>query len=237
MKKTLAGLAAIGTLLIAGQVFAQNLTLRDVVYTQDHYRGDLSYFYSGESFTNASGMTAGYVNLGTVYTGLKENSGGSALFTPGSTSGTNTEDYVYAVFKNIQDTSTPGIATGGELYVFDSTINYFASSTSPTISDMMGYATASTSTELFEGSIEELDYGSPNITMDYLVDPNSTFYPDATGVFYITQVTPVPPGTDSNYVNFSGSGTLTPVPEPATMLLFGTGLFGLATIGRRKFKA
>ena len=36
--------------------------------------------------------------------------------------------------------------------------------------------------------------------------------------------------------NLMGSGT-TPAPEPATMLLLGSGLIGLACVGRRKFRA
>jgi hypothetical protein len=34
--------------------------------------------------------------------------------------------------------------------------------------------------------------------------------------------------------NLMGRGTTAPVPEPATMLLFGSGIFGLAALRRRK---
>ncbi len=61
---------------------------------------------------------------------------------------------------------------------------------------------------------------SVSVNLDFL-DPNTEFYSHFT----------MECGND----NLMGHGT-TPVPEPATMFLFGTGLIGLAGLGRKKLK-
>lgn len=42
-------------------------------------------------------------------------------------------------------------------------------------------------------------------------------------------------GSDS-FVSYPGEGTPPPIPEPATLLLLGSGLVGLVGLGRKKFK-
>ena len=64
---------------------------------------------------------------------------------------------------------------------------------------------------LYDGSVEFID--------DYLVAVNP--------------ISTAPSGA-TNYQNFLVKATATPVPEPGTMLLFGTGLAGLAAVSRRR---
>ncbi|MBW1804148.1 MAG: PEP-CTERM sorting domain-containing protein, partial [Deltaproteobacteria bacterium] len=55
------------------------------------------------------------------------------------------------------------------------------------------------------------------------------------GIDYATFILPLDPLSSDHDTDPDGFGGQQPVPEPATMLLFGAGMIGLAGLGRKKF--
>lgn len=138
-------------------------------------------------------------------------------------------------------------------YVFDvdwnnGTYNVYAIDDNSTLSDVLDYNSFESSPWRFDLQNESrLGYGTfdyysglTNVETGFYGDSNSNLHYKVTG--FDLGILGLDPG-DEFYAHFTmGCGndnlmghSTTAVPEPATMLLLGTGLLGLAGAGRKKF--
>jgi hypothetical protein len=111
-----------------------------------------------------------------------------------------------------------------------------------TLTSTLSYSegTAFTPTELFSiaqnGNAATVTLTSINsVTNDLSVNGNATFVVNGTTYYGTLDFTTQGGGQGVNNVTFSATSTTSPVPEPASLALFGTGLLGAVGAIRRKY--
>ena len=113
-------------------------------------------------------------------------------------------------------------------------------------SDVKDWGTPIYDLDGVEESVVELNYslfpGSGNLDMIALI-PTILFGTDHTKYVYLYSAFGSPNSSDDGFEEWArhkGEGTFTgggdPIPEPATMLLLGGGLIGIAVSGKKRFK-
>jgi hypothetical protein len=256
MKKTTIGLLAIGSLLVAGQAMASSFPGSIAGYV-----GPISLKYSGYTQT-VGGVTSGAVSVTDMFESSTAGSHGElAVWSPSLT-----DHVYAIVGGFVDSSITPSTiySTGGTFSLYETTSTFDVSSGPSVMAAIQGAGTLLATGKFVpvDGAgdtlVQSILINGSNITgsgnaygdvtggpmMSQLAGHSQLFNSDLWFSFNYSHIVT---GGVSNTTHWDQSVDIpgfyltdpvvgNSVPEPATMLLFGTGLLGLAGIGRRKFQ-